>query len=90
LNVQLKDIQARCRCNSSNVAVVERDGCNGLTALVAQPGRGLSNDYDVEMDEKIKSLGGDLNPRPLPLEGRLFEPNLTKVTLYQADLFLRW
>jgi hypothetical protein len=55
--------------------------CN---TLVAQPGRALRK-CEIENNEK-RSLGGDLDPGPLPLGGRLFEPYLTKVTLYQAEL----
>ena len=56
---------------------------NASDALVAQPGRGL---LSREIENKKKSLGGDLDPRPLPLGSRLFEHYLTKVTLYQAEL----
>ena len=57
-----------------------KENCN---MQVAQPGRGLPR---YEIDNKLRSLGGDLDPRPLPLGSRLFEPYLTKVTLYQAEL----
>jgi hypothetical protein len=63
-----------------NIAVIR----NTSKALVAQPGRGLPL---IECKNgKKESLGGDLDPRPLPLGSRLFEPYLTKVTLYQAEL----
>jgi hypothetical protein len=54
-----------------------------LDTTVAQPGRGLPN---IEKDIIKESLGRDSNPRPLPIGSRLFEPYLTKVTLYQAEL----
>jgi hypothetical protein len=60
------------------------DSRNSSNALVAQPGRELPS-REIENNEK-RSLGGDLDPRPLPLGSRLFEPYLTKVTLYQAEL----
>jgi hypothetical protein len=53
-------------------------------ALIAQSGRGLP--LIERKNGKKGSLGGDLDPRPLPLGSRLFEPYLTKVTLYQAEL----
>ncbi len=44
--------------------------CNGANTVVAQPNRALAWDYDNdERDNKIESLGGDLNPRPLPYQG---------------------
>ncbi len=58
----------------------------GLPALgVAQAGRALPNGV-IEKERIMRSLGRELNPRPLPLGSRLFEPYLTKVTLYQAEL----
>jgi hypothetical protein len=40
---------------------------NTSKALVAQPCRGLRR-YEIENKEK-RSLGGDLDPRPLPYQG---------------------
>jgi hypothetical protein len=50
-----------------------------------------SNSVQEELNEKDGiivrwSLGRELNPRPLPLSDSSSEPNLTKVTLYQAEL----
>jgi hypothetical protein len=56
-----------------------------LDYMVAQPGRVLRQLNEKERIMR-RSLGGDLDPRPLPLGSRLFEPYLTKVTLYQAEL----
>ncbi len=57
-------------------------------ALVAQPGRALQ-ELLIERDKIMRgkeSLGGDSNPRPLPIRDYADERNLTKVTLYQAEL----
>ena len=45
--------------------------------VVAQPSRALQLS---EKDKISRSLGWDLDPRPLPLGSKLFEPYLTKVT----------
>ena len=58
-------------------------------ALVAQPGRELPVHEKQEEEEERTlrgSLGRELNPRPLPFRDSDKEPNLTKVTLYQAEL----
>jgi hypothetical protein len=60
------------------------DNNDNDSLVVGQPGRALQ---DSVKDRILRSLGGDLDPGPLPLGSRLFEePYLTKVTLYQAEL----
>ena len=49
--------------NSSNAAA---KSCNAAMTLVAQLGRALA--YN-EIENKKASLGGDLDPRPLPYQG---------------------
>lgn len=43
---------------------------NASAALVAQPGRGLPS-CEIENKKRGKSLGGDLDPGPLPLRGEV-------------------
>jgi hypothetical protein len=61
-------------------------------SLVGQHGRAepvtkIENSRNLTVRERIKlSLGRDSSPRPLPLSDSAKERNLTKVTLYQAEL----
>jgi hypothetical protein len=69
---------------SRDAAAASRAGAENLPVL-AQPGKALTSDNNIEND----SLGRALIPRPLPIGGKsslFFEPYLTKVTLYQAEL----
>ena len=77
LNLDLASVAADFRGGAAELRDDQEEA-----ALVAQPGRALQ--YS-EKDRTMRSLGRELNPRPLPV-GDKFEPYLTKVTLYQAEL----
>ena len=86
----------KCRLKKK-LRLLNEESCNAAAMLqrlddlrVAQPGRALQEQL-TEKDKTLRrSLGRELNPRPLPIRGKssmlLEEPYLTKVTLYLAEL----
>ncbi len=84
----------RCRLKKK-IRLLQEESCNAAARLqrldnaqVAQSGRALRELILNEKDKilRIGSLGGDLDPGPLPIRDYAKERNLTKVTLYQAEL----